>query len=136
MSQLDQHKEEKKVFEAFRMTFSDFPKGKILKSESPDFILKKSIKYAFGVELTRVILENSTAEFFHEAITSIIEKKEEKLSIYKKKRLNEYWLIIYAPYLESILPNSILGKIESHGFQTDFNKLFLFDLAAKKIWEL
>ena len=51
----------------FRHVFKDFPKCRIVPSESPDFLLKLSPKRQIGLELTRI---NPTG------IVSELERKE------------------------------------------------------------
>lgn len=46
--------EELLIMEQFRNEYKEFPKGKLEKSESPDFIVKVSPKNAIGIELTKL----------------------------------------------------------------------------------
>ena len=134
MSQHDKYIREKQVLEAFRTKYSDFPSGKIIKSESPDFIIRTSKKRSVGIELTQITSENLSAPFFHKTLEETISRKDEKLVIYKKKMLDKYWLIIYSSLIQHKIPNNMLNKMDKHGFISSFNKLFLFDLAISKIW--
>ena len=49
----DQIKKEKErlVVEQFRDTYTEFPKGKLVLSESPDFVIRTSPRYSIGIEL-------------------------------------------------------------------------------------
>ncbi len=46
--------EERIILEFFSHALDDFPEGKILDSESPDFIIKETKKRSLGIELTRL----------------------------------------------------------------------------------
>lgn len=47
--------EEWHVMRSFRNCYTDFPKGKLNKSESPDFILKPSLFRSIGIEVSRLM---------------------------------------------------------------------------------
>jgi hypothetical protein len=47
-------REEQAILNYFRETYEEFPKGKLLKSESPDFILRVNRKKTIGIELTKL----------------------------------------------------------------------------------
>lgn len=66
INNFNQQEEEKLVLELFRQEYDLFPKGKVVKSESPDFILKNTIKVSTGIELTKLhgrISKNSRPTF-------------------------------------------------------------------------
>lgn len=73
------------LLEYFRQTFGEFPKGKILPSESPDFILKQSARSNIGIELTRLwhtghtINQHSGSNLFE---IKFIEKVKEHVELY------------------------------------------------------
>lgn len=48
--------------EYFRTNFTDFPKGRLRASESPDFLLETSPGNKIGIELTRLYFDNSSPE--------------------------------------------------------------------------
>jgi len=128
------------ILDNFRQSFPEFPKGKLIKSESPDFILKTSPKYSIGIELTALpsltytITKKSISTFIIELQISIA-KKEEKLKIYQKKRANEYWLIIFA---DSIISQGINlnNHIEKLPVYVNYERIFLFTIFESKICEL
>lgn len=65
--------------EAFRHVSHGFPSGRIIKSESPDFILRHSRRWAIGIEITRLTRRVATNDYFqpgphHEAETGILEE--------------------------------------------------------------
>ena len=131
---------ESTILDIFRKHFPGFPKGRLIKSESPDFILKTRPKYAICIELTS--LPHNTYEITTKNILSLIAdikvtiaKKEEKLNFYRKKQANEYWLIIHA---DSITINSINLKnhIDKLSVCSGFERIFLFGLFEGEVWEL
>jgi len=99
-NQFSQTLEELLIMEQFRNEYAGFPKGKLQKSESPDFVLKLNPKTVIGIELTK--LHGSTVrkekthfprqikgyqapEFNRENIEFTINAKNEKISIYQQK---------------------------------------------------
>lgn len=72
--------EEWGLLEKFRELLADFPKGKVIKSESPDFIVSLNPKRNIGIELTWV-----PGQLSMELIEETIARKEEKLRLYHKK---------------------------------------------------
>ncbi len=75
-------------------------------------------------------------EFTKEIIDDTIIRKEEKLSHYKKKRLDIYWLIIWTNYLDRSSSFNYGNKLENWEFSSQFHKIFIFDVIIKKIFEL
>lgn len=124
----------------FRDKYPEFPKGKLVPSESPDFILKGNAKTSIGIELTHLVDHNNGNSFYNnietnlirkidrEIIQNILESKEEKIKIYSKKKLKELWLLITADNLD--LPGSVNmeDKFLKWELETSFDKVFLFDL--------
>jgi len=75
------------------------PKGKIVKSESPDFVVHYSRKHKAGIEITQWMANSGTDDNFlpkfnPSEILSIIHSKQEKLPLYRKQLLNRTILII------------------------------------------
>lgn len=143
--------EEEYIIELFRNEYSDFPKGKLLKTESPDFILKESPQTAIGIELTKLhgpatTKENTniaskiygyrSPEFTRENIEFTINAKHEKLHIYQQKMLNQIWLLITADLNESPVSFNLTNKLENWNFFSGFHKIFLFELKTRKVFEL
>jgi hypothetical protein len=231
------------IIDYFRSAYTDFPKGKLKASESPDFVLDISPKNKIGIELTRlyfddfytgknelsdevrkeivisarelfelssslklfvkvsfskernVILEKQLAlpvivanavketvktqkagSFFsirqttnlpdeidgifmatHPVLTEsvwevadfskknyetvlkirqLIAKKEEKLQLYQKKRLNQYWLIITTDRLNNKQKETFHHLIFNTGNSHQFQKIFLFDLLKAQIIQI
>ena len=230
----------------FRESYADFPNGKLIPSESPDFIVKMKNKHELGIELTRLnpanknlpdkdqleqiqireeiiglsqnmfeqnselklfvkflfstskpvlkekqlitaalsvneirkAVQNKKAKsFFKESISGsslpdgvdeilivnhaemqssvwerannlgvsnnvvddirqAILKKDEKLKLYQKKRLNYYWLLIFTDRLRGIKNFNLANKIINHHFKSQFQQVFLFDLIKSDIYRL
>jgi hypothetical protein len=117
---------EEKILDAFFQLLPDAPKGKLTPSESPDFILAINRRKTIGIELTRLIIEmeNKQTHLDRELIIKALEKKNDKLPLYRKKRIDIYWLIII---IEDKSNNIILHQnTDRWTFETAFHKVFLF----------
>lgn len=127
---MNQKEEEKLVMQYFRESYNDFPRGRLVVYESPDFNLRVNPKKTFGIELTRLPeLSN-----FIEALFEILEKKEQKFSLYTGKGFIEIWLIIYTDELKKENSFNLKNKISNLSFQSSFSKVFLFDLFEREIY--
>lgn len=146
-----QNIEEEFIIELFRNEYSDFPKGKLLKTESPDFILKENPKTSIGIELTKLhgpstrkenvhytdkIRGFRSPEFTRENIEYTINAKHEKLHIYQHKMLNQIWLLITADLNESPVSFNLTNKLENWNFFSGFHKIFLFEMKSRTVFEL
>ena len=136
--------QEIRIIQSFIQQFKEFPKGKLVKSESPDFILKINPKIAIGIELTRLrppdnlkkSYELHDLEFNKEILEQTILGKEEKLELYRKKRLDQIWLIITGEQA-MVSPHFHIGnKLQNWSFRSGFNRIFLFDSIGTGIFEL
>lgn len=151
LNHFNQVEEEKLILELFRQEYESFPKGKLSKTESPDFMLRNSQKIATGIELTKLhgpYHEKQHAHFTKgdsiyfspepsfENILFTIRAKEEKLPLYRKKRPSQIWLIITTDMTESPVSYNIANKLSNWQFQTEFHKVFLFELTSRKVFEL
>ena len=150
-NQYSQMMEEMLIMEYFRNEYDEFPKGKLQKSESPDFILSVSPKNAIGIELTKLhgptvnkhkthypskILGYHAPEFNRENLEYTIDAKNEKLAYYQKKRLNQLWLLITADLDQSPVNYNLENKLENWSFLSGFQKVFLFELKTREVFEL
>ncbi|MDD2381587.1 MAG: hypothetical protein PHV35_07795, partial [Mariniphaga sp.] len=77
------------------------------------------------------VSENVVADI-HEAIR----KKDEKLQIYQKHRLNYYWLLITTDRLRGVKSYRLSEKIMNSSFQSRFQQVFLFDLIKSTVYQL
>jgi hypothetical protein len=150
-NQYSQMMEELLIMEQFRNEFKEFPKGKLQKSESPDFILRVSPKNTIGIELTKLhgptvnkfkthyprkINGYTAPEFNRENLEFTINAKNEKLAYYQKKSLNQLWLLITADLEERPVNYNLGNKLQTWSFLSGFQKVFLFELTARKVFEL
>ncbi|MCD4664824.1 MAG: hypothetical protein K8R68_06090 [Bacteroidales bacterium] len=139
---MNQKEEEHLIIEYFRDACIDFPKGKLIKSESPDFVLKINRKEIIGIELTRLSsIKNKSEkqvydnpEFNKENLEKTILKKRKKFYLYQKRKFKTIWLIIYSDFLKTSSAFNIQNKITKWSFFSEFHKVFLFDLFEKKIY--
>ncbi len=148
MTNSNKNIEEKLIIEYFINEYIHFPKGKLVKSESPDFILKQSPKRSIGIELTK--LHHPENRFFYrdkrndiqinelskEPIEYTIKAKEEKLPLYQKKKINTFWLIITLEKYNVSKSLNLNNKFENWAFSSKFQKVFLFELVNRKVYEL
>ena len=143
--------EELLIMEQFRNEYKEFPKGKLEKSESPDFILKVSPKNAIGIELTKLhgptVIKYKThyprkingyiaPEFNLENLQFTIGAKDEKLAYYQEKKLNQLWLLITADLDESPVNYNLGNKLQNWSFSSGFQRIFLLELKNQKVFEL
>ncbi len=143
--------EEEYIIDLLRVEYAEFPKGKLTKTESPDFILKENPKTAIGIELTKLhgptVRKERThfssklhgyqaPEFNKENIEFTIRSKGEKLHLYQKKKLNQIWLLITADLNESPVSFNLNNKFENWNFLSGFHKIFLFELKTRMVYEL
>lgn len=225
-----------------RSSYSDFPKGKIVSSESPDFIVKSKPAKKIGIELVRLAPEklfnhladnefrseliNDVSElferssdlklfvkicfsekktineerfltvsailanrirntvsnknhrsFFYRSLTAnelpegieqvlivhhpemeesvweeannlgisenvvadlkrAISRKEEKLVLYRKKKLDAYWLLVLTDQLRNVKSSNVTNRVLSEDFQSSFNRILLFDLVKTQVFEV
>ena len=71
-----------------------------------------------------------------EDIRQAIKKKDEKLSIYHKKQLNLYWLLIISDRLRGVKEFNLPQQIDRHEFHSRFQRVFLFDLMKPDIYQI
>ncbi len=141
---MNQKQEEIVVMEYFRSKLVGFPAGKLIKSESPDFILKLNSGKRIGIELTR-LKENNHNNHNHEYVVPEITQqnleatilgKEEKIDLYLGKKFSEIWLIITVDFFRSAMPVSTALNVFEHSYSSSFAKLFLFELMEGKIFRI
>jgi len=140
---MNQRDEERLIMDYFRKIYPDFPKGLLEKSESPDFILRQNHHYSIGIEITRLheasMPKNNpgfpVAELTLENIEASVKNKEGKLTLYRKKKISYFWLIITTDYIRNSGTVSH-PEITRWEINSGFHKVFLFDLFEKKIYSL
>lgn len=121
----------------FRDQLEGFPKGRLVPSESPDFILNVSARYKIGIELTSLHSCSADHELVsYENISACLEAKDDKLYLYRKRKLNEYWLVISVNDLSSWNRINLHNKILIWNFITEFNRIFLINTRKGRVFEL
>ncbi len=230
----------------FRDCYPEFPKGKVVASESPDFVVKMKNAHKLGIELTRLNPANAVTKteevqslinfrnelvedmrelfeagsdaklfvkfmfsekhqitperelmvrsktvatiksaiegktdgtFFHKILTNsdlpvgmeqvmiahhpelkesvwecsnnlgisnnvvddirlAIAKKDEKLRIYQKQQLQQYWLLITTDCLRADKNINLLNKISHEQFESRFQQVFVLDLMRARVFSL
>lgn len=128
---MDKFQEEKLIMEYFRKCYIHFPKGKLIKSESPDFILKINPKKSYGIELTRLVQSESLIQ---EQIQLALDKKQKKIALYQKGWFQQLWLILHADQIYS--PIKFLDDLNFNksDFKSGFDQIFIFDLFEGKVY--
>ncbi len=132
------------VMRYFREKYPAFPKGKLIKNESPDFQLWISTKRFIGIELTQVHQINSAspAQGFldrHSAVNQVLNSlraKEEKIRLYRQEHPYQLWLIIFADYSEQEAMDLIIEEKQNGSMESSFDKVFLFDLDTHQVIQL
>jgi hypothetical protein len=120
-------KEEWAIMESFREHLPGFPNGMLSASESPDFILGLGPRNKIGIELTRLHMQVRAKDpFSPENISACIRQKENKLWLYYRKKLREYWLILFVLDPAFIPAYNINNKLGKWVFQSEYKRVFLF----------
>lgn len=129
--------EESAILELFRDHYRDFPDGVLNASESPDFILSMGPKKKIGIELTRLHQQFSDPDLFSfENISACLLLKEEKLILYRRKKLQEYWLI-FSVRDPAFKPRfNLSNKLMVWEFETAYDRVFIFMVMDGDIFEL
>jgi len=125
------------IMELFRDLYPEFPKGILNATESPDFILSLGPRQKIGIELTRLNQHSPIPDSFSfDNISACISSKNEKLALYRRKRLKEYWLILYVRN-PAIKPRyNLHNKLIKWDFSSGFDRIFLFVVTEGQIFEL
>ncbi|MCW0482570.1 hypothetical protein [Gaoshiqia sediminis] len=135
---------EKQILLQFADLYGEFPKGKLVAGESPDFLLKIKPRKAIGIELTELkgqdflnhtgsLIEPQNA-LIH--IEHTIRAKEEKLYLYRKKKLYQLWLLIHLNSLSPGINFRLSNKLNKLNFNSGFDRIFLIELARERLYEL
>jgi hypothetical protein len=131
--------EERVIVKYFLDKYPDLPKGRLIDHESPDFILKISRKQSLGIELTQIHLPKGAlhkpSDLFDQ-IAQLLKKKGKLLPSYRAPGIRQVWLLIFAEDIQ--LPSSMdmQTKLSKVGFESAFDRTFLFDLFSGEIWEI
>jgi len=147
MSNEQKKTDERIILDYFRQCYDGFPDGRIIGSESPDFIVETSRKNSVGIELTKLHDPGQTHPGFDknsydvrtldkELIEGVIRTKEEKLALYNKQMNDMYWLIIFIDQFDGPESFNIKNKIGKWEISSNFNMVFLFEMFSPEIFVL
>lgn len=129
--------EELRILRSFREQYGDFPKGVLNASESPDFILSQGPGKKIGLELTRLQRKAASEDpFSFDHIAECLKSKEEKLTLYRRKKLQEYWLILAVHNSSGNPRYNFHNKLRVWKFKSGYNRIFIFNVASGDIFSL
>lgn len=132
--------EELIIMRYFAECYTDFPKGKLIQGESPDFKLSLSKRKHINIELTQIYLpDKKTFQMtpdVYDLITELIQMKNEKLYLYNRNKPYANWLIIYSENIELPSNNGLYDHFSDDKNNHQFDKIFLFDLFSGRITHL
>lgn len=128
----------------FREICSGFPKGKLVKGESPDFQLWISAKRFIGIELTQIHPDHHdnaaqcylSDEYAVRQVIGSVRLKEEKIRLYRTDHPYKLWLIIFADYSEPQAMKKIMDEYSDNRIETSFDNVFFFDLDTRMVCQL
>ena len=122
---------ERAWLDRFLNLYDEHVGGKIIPAESPDFILAGSRKTNTGIELTSIIVNQAHGRYLtKEAIDECIARKNGKLKLYRKRRMDQYWLIIILEGPGDVMIHQNTGSWQ---FESEFHRIFLFDPSREMI---
>ncbi len=140
----ERKKGERGYLEQLSGVYDQVPKGRVISSESPDFILRTGRKRRMGLEFTRMTRHDEAPdpggyfqpELSKEALTKVIRIKEQKLHLYRRKKLVQIWLVIVVDSFD--IPDSfnIFNQITGWKIETDFDAVLLLDRSKDRVYEV
>ncbi|MGQ8336018.1 hypothetical protein ACUNWD_05660 [Sunxiuqinia sp. A32] len=140
----DKKKIELQVLMLFRKLYGEFPNGKIVQNESPDFLVKVNRRKKLGIELTELHGQEfyeqqghlTEPEKINEHIEDTIRAKEEKIYLYQKHKPFQLWLLIHIESFQNKLLFNFQNKIGNWNFPSDFDRIFLMEIENEKLFEI
>lgn len=132
------------IMRYFRENYPEFPKGRLTKSESPDFRLWIARGKFIGIELTQIHAYGESSavpgfldfRFARQQLEETLRAKEEKIRLYQAHKPVEIWLIIYADYTEANAIGRLKREDRFNGYKSGFSRIFLFDIDKHQITDL
>lgn len=103
--------EEKQLLRYFASCYEAFPKGRIIKTESPDFIIQKSRHHRIGIELTKLYLFKAADQLHF--VPSYNEEKMQLIEAVKQRLWNMHPFNLYCHFDFSLAIDSKMLKKES-----------------------
>ena len=142
-----QRKHEERAFlDTLALLYPEFPDGRIIPSESPDFIIRSGKKHTTGIEVTLLTkkeynwLEGKALHFLpslsRDHLVEMIRYKEEKIGLYRSKKLNEIWLLIIAKGLSNPAHFNITNQLENWHIDSSFDRVLLIELKRNRLVEV
>ncbi len=137
--------EERKYLDQLIRLYPGFPHGRILPSESPDFLIHTGRKRRTGIELTRLTLPRGSLYagedhfrpgFSLESVYELIRNKEAKISRYLRRGLVSVWLVILVDGFSVPQAFNIDNQLKRLNPETRFNAVLILDLADQKVYEV
>ncbi|MFW5773680.1 MAG: hypothetical protein ACOCWD_03275 [Tangfeifania sp.] len=120
----------------FRECYNEFPKGKLIATESPDFVLKMKSRQNLGIELTRLnpfhaAVQNKKEAALEVAGKKIIEQTRElfmetsRVNLFVKFLFSENKIIIpeRIPVLSAKLANSVRCAVKGKSSNSYFHEI-------------
>ncbi|MCK4748436.1 MAG: hypothetical protein KAT15_15400 [Bacteroidales bacterium] len=144
-NQLNKKNEERASLDLLISLYPGFPAGKIVHTESPDFIIHSGPRKKIGVELTRYTQpgfnpNEETNHFIPEltrnGLLDVINAKEQKIPIYQKKILKRIWLVILVEGFSNSPSFNIQNQLESWKIDSLFESVMLLDLMGERVYVL
>ena len=138
----DKKETERITLNMFIRLYEEFPNGKVIAGESPDFLLKINTRKTIGIELTELkgqdflnhtgSLIDPTNLFLN--IKDTISCKERKLYLYRKNSLCQIWLLIHLNRLAVPANFNIKNKFEKLDSESGFDRIFLLETGREKLY--
>ena len=132
--------EERRVLDFVRTRLADFPKGRVIASESPDFIIVTR-HFKVGIEITRWFVPDEEpasgrTKFLLSDLNNLIAQKEALLPFYRKQLLHSCHLIVSLETNNESLANHLRVKLMHTVMSSAFNRLFVTSVQFKWMLEL
>lgn len=137
--------EEREYLDQLIRLYPGFPQGRILSSESPDFIVYTKGKQKTGIELTRLTRNDGPPyrdddyfkpDFSVKSLQDLIRSKESKMELYRKKGVKGVWLLILVNGFSHSPAFNIRNHLEKWKPETSFNAVLVLDLILQKVYEI
>jgi hypothetical protein len=138
-------REEREYLDLLIDLYPGFPAGRVIHSESPDFIVQSTRKQKTGIELTRLTrtegdhFEGSGhfhPDFSLDSLQELLNCKESKIGLYKTKGVEKIWLVILVNGFSQSPAFNINNQLERWRPETTFDALLILDLSLQRIYEV
>ncbi|HKJ43895.1 MAG TPA: hypothetical protein VKA27_17490 [Sunxiuqinia sp.] len=135
---------ENQIFQLFIHLIDNFPTGKVVQNESPDFLVRLNRRKVIGIELTELhgqeFYDNqghfTHPELLYDNLASTISAKEEKIYLYQKVKPVELWLLIHIRSFQNKLNFNYRNKLDNWNFSSSFDRIFLLEEKGQWLHEI